>query len=262
MRISISAVIITKNAEKYFGMCLEALKWVDDIVVVDCGSTDDTVKTARKYGARVFIKKWAGFSAQKNFAVSKAKGKWILTLDADEIVTPGLKDELLTIVKSGTDRAGYHIPRMNYFYGKWLKHGGVYPDRHLRLFRRGKGHFPPCEIHEELKVAGETGVLKNAMIHHTKGSISAHLDSMNKYTGIESSQFLKNGYTPTGYTVFLRPFFRFISCYIFKGGFLDGIAGLVYHNVDAFNMFIREIKVLEARSFRGNLLRTLFKRAK
>jgi glycosyltransferase involved in cell wall biosynthesis len=243
-------------------MCLESLSWVDEIILVDSGSTDTTVKIAEKSGARVFFKKWAGYALQKNFAISKTRGNWVLCVDADEIITGPLKEEILSLLAANPDKDGYFIPRENYFYGKLMKHGGLYPDGQVRLFRKGKGHFPPIMLHETLEIDGKTGWLKNPMKHFTKKTIKEHLEYSNKYTGLETEQRLKSNYAPTGYSVFIKPFFRFVSHYFFKAGFLDGFNGLVYQVITAFTLFLSEIKILEARGFKDNLLLTLFKRAR
>jgi glycosyltransferase involved in cell wall biosynthesis len=259
---TISVIVITKNEEHDIGRCLESLAWAGEIILVDSGSTDDTVRIAKRLGAKVYYKKWAGYAEQKNFAISKTKGKWILCVDADETIPGPLKEELLSLTSSNPDKNGYYIPRENYFYGKLMKHGGLYPDGQVRIFRKGKGHFPPILLHETLKIEGETGWLKNPMKHFTKNTIKEHIEAANKYTGLETEQRLICNYAPTGYSVILKPFFRFIRYYFFKGGLLDGFNGLVYHVITAFMMFVSEIKILEAREFKDNLVLTLFKRAK
>jgi (heptosyl)LPS beta-1,4-glucosyltransferase len=259
--VNISVAIITKNEEEIIGECLEAVSWADEVIVVDSGSSDDTVKIAKKHGARVFVNAWAGFGPQKNFALSKTRGKWILNIDADEIISPGLGEEILAVVKSKTTKAAYDMPFRNFFYGKWIRHGGLYPDRHARLFRKGKGRFPDITLHEYLQIDGEIGSLKNPVLHYTKGSITGHIASINTYTDIEKEQNIKSNYSPTGYTVFIRPLYRFIKCYFFKAGFLDGIMGLIFHVITSFGMFLGEIKILEARGMKARLLATLFKRA-
>lgn len=262
IRNNVSAVVITKNEEKNIGRCLESLKWADEIVLVDSGSTDDTVKIAKKYKAKVYHKAWAGYAEQKNFAISKTRGKWVLCVDADEEIPAALKGEIIALTASNPDKDGYYIPRENYFYSKLMKHGGLYPDGQVRIFRKGRGHFPAILLHETLEIDGVTGWLKNPMKHFTKNTIAEHVAAANVYTGLETEQRLKSNYAPTGYSVLIKPVFRFFRYYFFKGGLLDGFNGLVYHVITAFMMFVSEIKIFEARGFKDNLILTLFKRAK
>jgi glycosyltransferase involved in cell wall biosynthesis len=258
----VSAVIITKNEEKMLTFCLNGIKWVDEIIIVDCGSTDKTVKIAKKYGAKVYYKKWPGYAAQKNYAISKATGKWVLNIDADEVITEGLKYEIMTVLKNGTDKNAFDMPLNNIFYGRWLRHGGLSPDRNVRFFRKHCGKYPPCDIHEKLQIHGETGHFRNPLIRHAEEKISTHLASINEYTDLEVKHRLRCGCMPTGYTVFIRPVYRFIKYYFFKLGFLDGIQGLTFHLLTALDLFVQEVKILEKTGLKVNLLKTLFKRSK
>jgi glycosyltransferase involved in cell wall biosynthesis len=258
----ISAVIITKNEEKILGSCLKAIQWVDEIIVVDCGSIDRTVKIAKKYGAKVRYKKWQGYAAQKNYALSKTRGEWVLCIDADEIVTDTLQHEILSVLHKGTDKDAFDIPLKNFFYGRWLKHGGLSPDRHVKLCRKKSGSYPQCEIHESLQVKGEIGHLKNHLLHHTKENISVHVEVINNYTDLEMKSRIAGDYMPTGYSLFIRPLYRFIKYYLFKLGFLDGLQGLIFHILTSMYLFLQEAKIVEKRGFRVNLLWTMFKRAR
>jgi glycosyltransferase involved in cell wall biosynthesis len=262
MRSTISAVIITKNEEKILSSCLKAIKWVDEIIVVDSGSTDKTIKIAKKFAAKVYFKNWEGYAAQKNFAISKARSTWILNIDADEVISEDLKYEIIKTIKSETDNTAFDIPFKNMFYGKCLMHGGLSPDRHIRLFKNKSGKYPLCLIHESLEVKGEIGHLKSHIIHHTKADITTHVNAINTYTNLEMTNRLEGAYMPTGYTVLIRPVYRFIKYYFFRCGFLDGIQGLVFHVLTALYLFLQEVKILEKKNFKVDLLGTIFKRAK
>lgn len=267
----ISAVIIVKNEEKILAQCLDSLAWVDEIIVIDSGSTDRTVKIAKAYGAKVSVRKWEGFAKQKNFSISKVNNPWILSVDADEIVTSGLKEEILKITGSGSpfakvspDKpAGYNIPRRTYFYGRLLKFGNIYPDYQLRLFKKGSGKYEETEIHERFILEGRVENLINPMIHYSKDSVKAHIESMNSYTSLEVKRAVKKGYKPTGYSVLIKPVLYFAKHYIFRGGFLDGFAGLVYYSINSMYIFTTEIKIMEAVGIKNiSLLKTIFKKAR
>jgi len=260
--MKISAVIITKNEEKILARCLESVKWADEIIVVDSGSADNTREIAKAFGAKVINRKWEGFARQKNFAIAAAKHPWVLSLDADEVVTDSLKEEIKKTVIAGA-AAGYYIPRRTFFYGRLLKHGSIYPDNQLRLFKKDSGKYEDTEIHERFLLKGNPGFLKNPMSHYSKESVKAHVEAMNKYTTLEVKRAVKIGYRPTGYSVLIKPVFYFMKHYIVKAGFLDGFAGLVYYFVNAMYIFTRELKIMEATGFsKYRLLATLHKRAR
>ncbi|MBP7792045.1 MAG: glycosyltransferase family 2 protein [Candidatus Goldbacteria bacterium] len=263
-RKNISAVIITNNEEKIIARCLDSLSWVDEIVVVDSGSTDNTVAISKRHNARVFYKKWQGYSLQKNFALSKAKGKWILAIDADELITDELRDEIKqTINTDNGEYDGYEAKRKNYYYGRFIRFGGLYPDYHVLLFRKGRGKFSRKEVHEGVALKGKKTKLNGATLHFTNDAIAEHVEKVNKYTELEAIQNVKNSKTPTGYSIFMKPFYNFIKNYFLKFGFLDGFHGLVFHVISSMYLFIQEIKTAEKMNLLGlNFTGSLFKRAK
>ena len=259
----ISAVIITRNVENVLPDCLYHLQWADEIIVADSGSKDKTMEIAKKYGAKVFQKKWEGYVKQKNFAISKAKGKWILSIDADEIVTDDLKKEIIAVINSDNSKDGYFIKIKNFYYGKFLKYGALMKDYHLRLFKRGKGKFQDAEVHEAIKVNGETANLKNYILHYPSENIWSHIEKVNKYTEQEIINLQSKNYKPTGYSVLLKWIFVFIKNYFFKFGFLDGINGLIFNVISAYYVLIKEIKYAANYGFQNiKFFKTLFKKAK
>jgi len=260
----LSVVIIARNEEKIIAWCLDAVSWAHEVIVVDSGSYDNTVKICRKYNAKVFYKKWQGYSAQKNFALSKAKGNWILSIDADEIVSGELRDEIKKVLENDTgEYDGYEMKFKNYFYGRFLRFGGMYPDYHLRLFRKGKGNFNKTEIHEGVWLKGKKARLNGAIIHFTSRKISDHIENINKYTELEAKQNIMVSKIPTGYSIFLKPFYNFIKNYFFKFGFLDGFHGLVFHVVSSMYVFIKEIKTAEKMGMLdSNFIGSIFRRSK
>jgi glycosyltransferase involved in cell wall biosynthesis len=230
-----------------------------EIVVVDSGSTDRTVEIAKSFGAKVFIEEWKGYAAQKNSAIDKAAGDWILSLDADEEVGPDLAVELAShkAISSGnpSDRSrdwcltmeqasaglrhfdkikgsptGYWICRKNHFLGRWIKHGGFWPDPKLRLFRRGAGAFEDRAVHEDVRLDGPTGKLRGAILHHSYPALADYLDHMNRYSSLGAEMAVAK--SRRGFSLFnivLRPLATFIYNYFFRLGFLDGREGLLLH---------------------------------
>jgi len=150
----VSVTIIAWNEEDRLKACLESVGWADEIIVIDAESTDKTVQVAREFTDKIWVRPWPGFAAQKNFALEQADGEWILSLDADERVTPELRSRIDAIVRAGGPADGYSIPRRNLFWGAWVRHGGLYPDYQLRLFRRGAGRFVDSAVHESVLVVG------------------------------------------------------------------------------------------------------------
>jgi glycosyltransferase involved in cell wall biosynthesis len=248
----LSVVIITFNEEANIGRTLEsAMPLVSDgkgeIVVVDSGSTDRTVEIAKSLGAKVFFEEWKGFAAQKNSAIDKAHGEWILSLDADEEVDNDLVDELtngqpgnwcLTMEQNSgihesrtSDPVGFFIRRKNHFLGRWIKHGGFWPDPKLRLFRNGKGRFEDRAVHEDVRVDGPTTVMqKGALLHHSYPTISDYIEHMNRYSTLGAEMVAAKG--PVRFTainITLRPLATFIYNYFLRLGFLDGREGLLLH---------------------------------
>ena len=158
--LSLSIVIITKNEESNLARTLQSVTWADEIVIVDSGSTDRTCEIAESFHAKFFVEEWKGFAAQKNSALQKATGDWVLSLDADEEVEPALADEIRQTLSANPSASGFWIPRKNFFLGRWIRHGGFYPDPKLRLFRRGAGKFEDRLVHEDIKISGPTAKLR------------------------------------------------------------------------------------------------------
>jgi glycosyltransferase involved in cell wall biosynthesis len=252
--MNLSVVIVTLNEETNLGRTLESVKPLvadgkGEIIIVDSGSTDRTVEIAKSFGANVFVEEWKGFAAQKNSAIDKATGEWILSLDADEEVNSQLQQALLdlfatlsrlsTIEKTdatsesqpGTDFAGLWIPRKNEFLGRWIKHGGFWPDPKLRLFRRGKGKFESREVHEDIQVDGATRqIQQGALLHHSYPTLSDYIEHMNRYSSLGSEMVVAKGKVRFSFiNIVLRPLFTFIYNYFFRLGFLDGREGLLLH---------------------------------
>jgi glycosyltransferase involved in cell wall biosynthesis len=246
-RVGMSAVIITLNEEHHLGPCLDSLHWVDEIVVVDAGSTDRTIALAKAAGARVWSRDWAGFGPQKNFAFDQARGEWLLVVDADERVSAALAGEIRTRLAAGTlaAHAAYDVPRRNYFFGRWLRCGGAYPDRQVRLVRRGKGRYNDLPLHEHLLVDGSVGRLSGHLVHEAGRTVADRLAKLNRYTDYAAIETLKKRRWVHWWDLLLRPAVIFGKLYILKQGFRDGLAGLIYCGLTSLYEFTKYAKVWE-----------------
>jgi glycosyltransferase involved in cell wall biosynthesis len=229
--MNLSVAIITFNEEPNIVRTLNSVKAIaQEIIVVDSGSTDDTVALAQAHGARVFLEPWKGFALQKNSALQKATGDWILSLDADEEVSPELAESIATLLRSGTPPQfnGYMMNRRNIYFGKWLKRCGYYPDPKLRLIKRGAAEFELRPVHEDMKMAGRKGHLKGDLLHHAYRNFADFIEHQNRYSSLGAEMVVqkhKVGFSVVN--IVLRPLVRFIYNYFFRLGFLDGREGLL-----------------------------------
>ncbi len=245
----ISAVLITLNEEKNLARCLASVvDWVSEIVIVDSGSTDETLKIAKKFGSKIYTRKFDNFADQKNFADNKATFEWILSLDADEEVTKELAREIQTSIES-TDCVGFLIPRRNIIFGKEIKYTRWSPDKHIWLFKRNKGKWIGG-VHEEFKVDGKVGELKNAKIHYSHPTVSDFFSMLNSYTDLEAKRKMEKGETFSLFKMFFDPMKSFLGRFIYKRGFLDGWRGFVLSYFMGIYRMVTWIKVWEKQ--KGN----------
>jgi glycosyltransferase involved in cell wall biosynthesis len=201
-----------------------------EIIVVDSGSTDRTVEVAKSFGARVFSEPWKGFAAQKNSAMAKGSAEWILQIDADEVLEPELAEEITQVSAAPGDAVGFFIPRKNFFLGRWIKHGGFYPDPKLRLIRRGVGKFEEYGAHPTIKVNGPTCQLKHALIHNAYPTLRGYIDHMNSYSSSGAEVVVAKGHRAFNLlNILVRPKLTFIYNYFVRLGFLDGREGFLLH---------------------------------
>ncbi len=240
----LSVVVIAKNEEARLRGCLESVAWADELIVVDAESIDKTVQIAREFTDRVYVRPWPGFAAQKNFGLEQATGDWILSLDADEEVPRELREEIEGIL-AGRGGAGYRMPRRNLFWGHWVRHGGLYPDWQLRLFRRGRGRFVERAVHESVEVDGEVGRLREALVHRSYEDIADFLARADRYSTLAAEEWARSGRPVRPADVLLRPAGRFLSMYVVHAGFLDGWRGFLLAALYAYYVFIRSAKVWE-----------------
>jgi len=277
--VTLSVVIITHNEEANIGRTLRSVLPLvanghGEIVVIDSGSSDRTVEIAREHGAQVFVEDWKGYAGQKNSAIAKAKGDWILSLDADEELEAGLVAEIATIIgvepadaassavkgkpwcltlenprplpPSANETHGYWIPRKNFFLGRWIRHGGFWPDRKLRLFRRGTGNIAERAVHEVITVDGPTRGLQHALLHHAYPTLSSYTGHMNRYSSLGAEMAVAEGRRGFSFLdIVIRPLATFFYNYFIRLGFLDGREGLLLHLYHAVYVSWKYAKVWE-----------------
>jgi glycosyltransferase involved in cell wall biosynthesis len=252
--MTLSVAIVAMDEEANIDRTLASVRWADEIVLVDSGSKDRTCDIAREHGARVIVEPWRGYVAQKQYAIDLCTKDWVLLLDADEEVSPGLAEEIRAAVADGAATSGadakgdaravrgYWIPRKNLFLGRWMKHGGFYPDPKLRLFRRGEGFVTGHDPHDrcELKpgVSGDapqiTRQFRNAMVHYTYPNLTLYIAHMNRYSSLGAKLAVEKGHTNFSFLdIVVRPALTFVYNYFFRLGFLDGREGLLLHSYHA-----------------------------
>jgi len=250
MMSKLSVTIVTYNEARNIRHTLESVKWVDEIIVVDSGSADETVRICEEYRAKVFQQGRIGVAKVKNYAIEKATGEWILSLDADEPIESALAEEIREIISLPSSFDGYRIPRRTFFLGKEVKHGGWYPDYNLRLFRKEKGRFEERAVHESIKVQGTVGVTKHAIEHYAYPDISIFLAKMNTYSSLAVNVMAKKGvgfYQTSWMNIVFRPIFTFVYKYFFRLGFLDGKHGLIINLLHSYYVFAKYAKAWEYR---------------
>jgi glycosyltransferase involved in cell wall biosynthesis len=244
--VQISAVIITLNEEKRLEPALKSVKGlVSEIIVVDSHSTDDTVRIAKRYTEHVYERKWTSFADQKNFANEKASNPWVLSLDADERVSPELRSEILSLAAGEPDYAGFSIPRQVHYLGRWIRHSGWYPDRKLRLFLKDRARWTGDFVHEDLVLDGRIGKLNGTIHHFTYDSIAEHVARINKYSDLAAQKLYARKTRCRLFHLIGWPASRFFKSYVLKLGFLDGFPGLVISVLNGYSIFIRYAKLRE-----------------
>jgi len=244
--MKISAVVITYNEERNIAAALESLAGIaSEIVVVDSLSADRTVKIAREYTDRVVERAWTNYADQKNFANGLAVYPWILSLDADERLSPALRAEILALLPEDPDGDAFSMPRRVYYLGKWIRHSGWYPDRKIRLFRKDRARWEGEFVHEKLAVAGEVRRLRGDIHHLTYRSIAEHLARINQFSDLGAQKLYAAKKKCRWHHLVVLPATRFLKSYLLKGGLLDGFAGLVISVFNGYAIFVRYAKLRE-----------------
>lgn len=227
--MTLSVCIITLNEEVNISRTLASVRAIaNEIIVVDSGSTDKTVELAREHGAKVSVEAWKGFALQKNSALAKATGDWILSLDADEEVSPGLASSIRDLLAGTPKFTGYTMNRRNMYLKRWLKHSGYYPDPKLRLIQRGAAEFELRAVHEDMKMASPLGHLQGDLIHWAYPTLESFIEHANRYSSLGAQMEVEKHRAGFSFiNIVLRPMVRFLYSYFFRLGFLDGREGLL-----------------------------------
>ena len=240
--MKITATIITLNEERNIARAMESLRCCDQVVVLDSGSVDRTVELASNLGAIVMEQSWPGYANQKNRAAERADHDWILSLDADEALSEGLEGEIWNLKKHGAAFDAYTMPRMAKYMGRWILHGGWYPDRKVRLYNRNKAKWVGDFVHESVKVEGSIGHLESNLLHFTCDSLSEHLRTMDRYTTLAAEELVARK-TKIGLSkLILDPAWTFMRSYFLQRGFLDGLEGLTIAHMAAIYTFLKYAK--------------------
>ncbi|HNR13892.1 MAG TPA: glycosyltransferase family 2 protein [Thermodesulfobacteriota bacterium] len=243
---TVSVCIITYNEEKNIRACLESVRWADEIIVVDSFSNDATVSICSEYTHNVMQRSWPGHVEQKNFAIDQATGDWILGLDADERVSPELAEEIKAVL-AGHDQGadGFSFPRHSFYLGRWINHGGWYPDAKIRLFKRGLARWGGKNPHDKVILGGKVGYLHGELRHYVYRNISHQLQTVDSFSSITADGFFSEGKRfNLGYLVF-RPCFKFLETYVWRRGFLDGLPGFVIAVISSYYVFLKYAKLWE-----------------
>ena len=242
---SLSVVIITRDEATNIRDALASVAWADERIVVDSGSTDDTIRIAREAGARVETHPWEGYASQKNHATALAANDWVLSLDADERVTPALADEIRGLIAADPPAAGYRIPRVTHYLGQWIRSTDWYPDPQLRLFDRHKARWADLLVHESVTLDGTVGYLRGELEHHPYRDIAAHLETIDRYTTLAAAQMRRDGRRASVADLALQAPAAFIRNYLLRTGILDGAVGLLVSILNSYYVFLKFAKLWE-----------------
>jgi glycosyltransferase involved in cell wall biosynthesis len=242
----LSATVVCRDEAAKIRECLESVRFCDEIVVVDSGSTDGTLALCRELADRVVEREWPGYVAQQNFALSQVTGEWVLSIDADERVTPELAQEITAVLSQAPSDDGFLIPRRVHYLGRWIDHSGWYPAARLRLFRRDRGRWQGVDPHLYAVVDGSTGRLRGDIIHHTYDDIADHVRTLNRFSSVLANEHHARGRRFSWASLIFRPPLEFLRKYVFRRGFLDGAPGFYVAAVSAFYVFLKFAKLWEA----------------
>ena len=243
----LSVIVITKNEAANIAKCLESVKWADEIIVLDSGSSDKTVEICKTFTPHVFDTDWQGFGIQKQRALEKATGDWVLSIDADEMISSELRTEIENAISQNQFDA-FLLPRLSSYCGKFIKHGGWYPDYILRLFRRESGRFTDDVIHEYVIVEGKIGKLNTPILHESYSDLSEVLEKVNSYSTLQAQKLFERGAKSSLLKAIFRAWWKFIQTYFIKAAFLDGQHGLMLAISSAEGVYYKYLKLLELQN--------------
>ncbi len=242
----LSVIIVAYNEEDRIKRCLESIKWANEIIVVDGFSNDGTVDICKQYTEKIYQRKWDGFISQKNYALSLATKEWVLSLDADEELSELLMDEIKGVLENNdVDCDAYSMPRKTYYLGRWILHSGWYPDRKVRLIKKGAGVWGAVEPHDALIVKGRVCSLKHDILHWSFRNIAHHIQKLNYFTDSAALEIIKTNKRVNITDIIFHPIGMFIKMFLLKKGFLDGIQGFIAAAVSSFHVMMKYAKVWE-----------------
>ena len=239
----VSVVIITKNEADNIGAALESVQWANDVVVVDSGSTDATVEIATRYTPRVSVRDWPGYGAQKDHATGLAVNDWVLSLDADERVTPELATEIEQLMRTEPACRGYRIPRATRYLGRWIRSTDWYPDRQLRLYDRRVSEWSRRPVHESVVVDGPVGRLRAEIRHHAYRDVSHHLSTIDRYTTLAVDHMMAEGRRAHAVDLLVHPPLAFLRNYVLRLGIRDGVPGLIVSLMNSYYVLLKFAKL-------------------
>lgn len=241
----LSVTLITHNEAGHIAAALESVAWADERIVVDSGSTDDTVAIARGLADRVEVRPWQGYAEQKNYAASLARHDWILSIDADERVSGPLADEIRGVLATEPERCGYRVPRATYYLGRWIRSTDWWPDWQLRLYDRRAGKWARVHVHESVRIPGVPGRLRGELLHYPYRDISDHLQTIDRYTTLASGELYARGRRSGALRIALHPALAFLRNYVLRGGFRQGTAGLTVSMINSYYVLLKYAKLWE-----------------
>jgi glycosyltransferase involved in cell wall biosynthesis len=241
--MKLSVVIITRNEETNIGRCLDSVRFADEWIVIDSQSTDSTCEIAREKGARVYECEWHGYGPAKREGVARAEGNWIIALDADEVVSVPLAEQIKEVIAREDGPAGYRFPRKTFFLSRWILHCGWYPDYQLRLFRRGQGNFTNDVVHEFVEVDGAVGLLTGELLHYSDPDLEHYLKKFNRYTTIGAEDAYASGRRASASDIVVRPVVSFFKHYVTKQGFRDGMEGFILSALSSMAVLVKYSKL-------------------
>ncbi len=249
MHSTLSVIIICKNESEHISRCLDSVAWADEIIVFDSGSTDTTVDICRQYTDKVYQTDWPGFGPQKQRALNKSTGNWILSIDSDEQITETLKNEIQQAIRQDHIQ-GFEIPRLSSYCGRQMRHGGWWPDYVVRLFQRSAGHFTDDLVHERIIVKGRMERLHNPILHEAFTDPTEVLEKINHYSSLGAIKLFKQNKSTNLGMAIVKGFWAFLRTYILKASFLDGAQGLMLAISNAEGTYYKYLKLLDLHNKR------------
>ena len=245
--VKLSVIVITRNEALNIDAALKSVSWADEIVVVDCGSTDDTTKLALRHTKRVSYRRWRGYGSQKDYATQIASNDWVLSLDADERISTELANEIQTLLSDIPPYHGYRIPRTTRYLGRWIRTTDWYPDYQLRLYDRRVASWNRKAVHESVCVTGRVGRLRHAILHYGYSDLSSHLSTIDRYTTLAATEWFEQGRRVGVLDLVLHPLVAFLRNYLVRLGCAQGVPGLIVSLMNAHYVFLKHAKLWEQR---------------